>query len=121
MLVVDDNVDSAEMLRQFLIMSEHEVRMAHNGPDAVTQAEDFKPHVVLLDIGLPGLTGHEVAQRIRMSAGGEGVMLIALTGWGQPADRQRSAEAGFDLHLVKPIDLFEISDLIASAPKRSTA
>jgi CheY-like chemotaxis protein len=56
-----------------------------------------------------------------MSAGGEGVMLIALTGWGQPADRQRSAEAGFDLHLVKPIDLFEISDLIASAPKRSPA
>jgi CheY-like chemotaxis protein/two-component sensor histidine kinase len=103
-LVVDDNVDSAESLVTLLRMFGHEVQMAHDGIAAVETAARFRPDVVLLDIGLPRLNGYEVAQRIRQEPWGPGVVLIALTGWGQEEDRRRSKDAGFNFHLVKPVD-----------------
>jgi DNA-binding response OmpR family regulator len=92
-------------LATILGLSGHEVRMAHDGPAAVTADAEFRPEVVLLDIGLPILSGHEVARRIRSQADGRRVLLIALTGWGQAEDRRKSAEAGFDHHMVKPVDV----------------
>jgi len=107
-LVVDDNVDSAESLAEVLEMGGREVRVAHDGPSALTVAGDFRPQAIVLDIGLPGLTGHEVARRIRAEAWGRDIHLIALSGWGQAEDRQRSRDAGFDAHFVKPVDLDEL-------------
>jgi CheY-like chemotaxis protein len=95
-LVVDDNRDAADTQ-----LSGREVHTVHDGVDAVEAAERLQPEVVLLDIGLPGLDGHEVARRIRKRRG-SGVTLIAMTGRGEDADRRRSSEAGFDAHLVKP-------------------
>ena len=102
-LVVDDNVDAATTLNFFLKALGHETRMAYNGEQALQAFDEFRPQIVLLDIGLPGINGYEVARRIR-SRDGSGVRIIAVTGWGQPEDRRQSAEAGFDLHLVKPVD-----------------
>ena len=103
-LVVDDNEDSAGSLRMLLEMVGHEVRTAYDGEAALAAAKDFRPDVAFLDIGLPGLNGYEVAERIRRQAWGRDITLIALTGWGQDSDRRRSKEAGFDRHLVKPVD-----------------
>jgi signal transduction histidine kinase len=103
-LVVDDNVDSAESLALLLQMAGHQSRTAHNGPGAIAATDAFRPEVVLLDIGLPGMDGYEVAQRLREAAGGEKLLLIAQTGYGQEEDRRRSRKAGFDAHLVKPVD-----------------
>jgi PAS domain S-box-containing protein len=114
-LVVDDNQDSAEMLAMLLEMLGHEVRLAHDGLGAVSESVAFQPHVVLLDIGLPKLSGYEVAQRIRKQQGAHPV-LVALTGWGQEEDRLKSAAAGFDLHLVKPVDHEILATLIANLP-----
>jgi PAS domain S-box-containing protein len=114
-LVVDDNRDSAEMMAMLLGFSGHEIRLAHDGLEAVEQAAAFQPHVVLLDIGLPKLNGYEVAQRIRQQAGPQPA-LVALTGWGQDEDRRRSSAAGFDAHLVKPVDHDVLSKVIAEIP-----
>ncbi len=103
-LIVDDNADSAESLALLLSMRGHEVRTAHDGPAALEAAEAFRPQAVLLDIGLPGMDGYEVARRLRDRPGAEGVLLVALTGYGQEDDRRRAAEAGFDAHLVKPAE-----------------
>ena len=103
-LVVDDNRDSAESLELLLTLSGHVVRLAHDGLEAVDVAATFQPDVVLLDIGLPKLNGYEAARQIRKLALGKRVKLVALTGFGQERDRQRSAQSGFDLHLVKPVD-----------------
>jgi CheY-like chemotaxis protein len=86
----------------------HAVRTAHSGVEAVAATTEYRPDVVLLDIGLPELDGFEVAKRIREDPVHEGLVLVALTGYGQDADRQRSREAGFDHHLVKPVDLEEL-------------
>ena len=102
-LVVDDNVDAATTLNFFLKALGHETRMAYNGEQALQAFDEFRPEIVLLDIGLPGINGYEVARRIR-SRKPSGVRIIAVTGWGQPEDRRQSAEAGFDVHLVKPVD-----------------
>jgi two-component system CheB/CheR fusion protein len=102
-LVVDDNQDSAESLALLLEIYGYEVRAAFSGPEAVEATRTFLPDVVLLDIGLPGMDGYEVARLIR--ADGNGCMLVALTGYGQDEDRRRSREAGFDHHLIKPVDL----------------
>ena len=102
-LVVDDNVDAATTLTFFLKALGHETRMAYNGEQALQAFDEFRPQIVLLDIGLPGISGYEVARRIR-SRKHSGVRIVAVTGWGQPEDRRQSAEAGFDLHLVKPVD-----------------
>jgi CheY-like chemotaxis protein len=103
-LVVDDNADSAESLVMLAGMWGHEAREAHDGPTALAVASEFRPDVVLLDIGLPGMTGYEVARRLRATPGLESILLVAMTGYGQDKDRRRSADAGFDLHLVKPVD-----------------
>jgi CheY-like chemotaxis protein len=92
----------------------HEIRTAYDGLEAVGVADEFRPDVVLLDISLPKINGYEVAHRIRQQPWGQGTVLIALTGWGQEADRQRSTEVGFDHHLVKPVDPPDIVDLLAS-------
>jgi len=107
-LVVDDNVDSAESLAEVLGMLGHVVHVEHDGPRALAAAERLRPHAIVLDIGLPGLSGLEVAQRIRAQAWGRGMLLVALSGWGQAEDRQRSRDAGFDAHFVKPVDLDEL-------------
>jgi PAS domain S-box-containing protein len=111
-LVVDDNHDSATMMGLLIEFAGHEVRLAHDGLAAVDAAAAFQPHVVLLDIGLPRLNGYEAAQRIRKQDGLQPV-LVALTGWGQPEDRKKSAAAGFDVHLVKPVDHDVLTDMIA--------
>ena len=103
-LVVDDNVDSAESLNILMTLEGHEAEMVHDGINAMKKAEEFRPDVILLDIGLPGMNGYEVARQIRKQSWGEKMALIALTGWGQNEDRERSKEAGFDTHLVKPIE-----------------
>src|ERR671912_2532174 len=103
-LVVDDNHDSALSLAMMLSIMGHETRTAHDGESAVATAESFLPDVVLLDIGLPKLNGYEVAQRIRESAWGQAMFLIAVTGWGQEEDRQRSSEVGLNVHMVKPVE-----------------
>ncbi|MGE5641035.1 MAG: PAS domain S-box protein [Clostridia bacterium] len=102
-LIVDDNADAAHTLDVLLKALGHETRVVYDGKDAVRAFDEFQPNLVLLDIGLPGMSGYEVAQLLR-SRGRRGVRIVALTGWGQAEDRRRSREAGFDLHLVKPID-----------------
>jgi CheY-like chemotaxis protein len=111
-LVVDDNVDGLETLATLLELSGHEVRTASDGPAALTAAAEFRPEVVLLDIGLPGMDGYEVARRLRANPLFNGARLIALTGWGQDSDRDRSHDAGFDLHLVKPVDPAELQRVL---------
>jgi len=112
-LVVDDNEDAANCMARYLsrIMGQ-QVEVAYDGPRAVEVAGTFRPEVVLLDIGLPGMSGYEVAQRLRGGPETGGAMLIALTGWGQEEDRRRSRAAGIDVHLVKPVDLDAIRDLL---------
>jgi CheY-like chemotaxis protein len=103
-LIVDDNRDSADSLGMLLQIMGNDIRMAHDGQEGVDVAEEFRPDVVLLDIGLPKLNGYEACRRIRKQPWGSSVVLIALTGWGQDDDRRRSHEAGFDHHMVKPVD-----------------
>ena len=113
-LIVDDNRDAATSLAELVRTWGHEPGVAHDGPDALGLAATFSPHVVLLDIGLPGLDGYEVARRLRERPVMRDVKLVALTGYGQEADRRRSREAGFDLHLVKPVDPDRLRALLAT-------
>jgi CheY-like chemotaxis protein len=113
-LVVDDNHDSALSMAMMLTIMGHETRTAHDGEAAVGTAETFRPHVILLDIGLPKLNGYEVAQQIRQHDWGAGMFLIAVTGWGQDEDRQRSEEVGLNLHMVKPVEPSVLEDLLAN-------
>jgi CheY-like chemotaxis protein len=103
-LIVDDNVDAAESLSRMLQLQEHEVLVAHDGLAALAAAERLNPDVVLLDIGLPKLDGLEVARRLRQRADRSPPLLVATTGFGQAKDRRRIAAAGFDHHLIKPLD-----------------
>ncbi|RPH56941.1 response regulator [bacterium] len=112
-LVVDDNVDMVESLALLLRLRGHEVEVAYDGPGALKTASSFHPEVVLLDIGLPGLDGYQVASRLRQRRRAARVLLVALTGYGQEEDQLRALEAGFDHHLTKPIDPQVIYDLIA--------
>jgi CheY-like chemotaxis protein/nitrogen-specific signal transduction histidine kinase len=112
-LVVDDNRDAADSLAMLLRMMGNEVRMAHDGLDAVGAAAAFQPDVVLLDIGLPELNGYEAARRIRQQDSGAGMVLVALTGWGQEEDRRRALAAGFDHHMTKPVDFNDLRKLLA--------
>jgi CheY-like chemotaxis protein len=112
-VVVDDNRDSAESLALLLEMHGHEVQIAFSGPAALELAHTFRPEIVLLDIGLPGMDGREVARALRAAQGDHPLLLVALTGYGQDEDRRLSREAGFDHHLVKPVDLQELVRVIA--------
>jgi signal transduction histidine kinase len=112
-LVVDDHHDAADSLALLLKMMGHEVRTAYDGPAALEAARSWRPEVVLLDIGLPGLSGYEVGRRLRDEGPGEELLIVALTGYGQDEDRRRSQEAGLDLHFVKPVDPNALRDLLA--------
>jgi CheY-like chemotaxis protein len=94
----------------------HEIRTAYDGLEAVEVVEAFRPDVVLLDIGLPHMNGYEAARAIRQQSWGQSIVLIALTGWGQEEDRRRARDAGFDHHLVKPVDHAALTRLLASPP-----
>ncbi len=111
-LVVDDNVDAAQSLAMLLTIAGHDLHLAYDGPSGLQAARALQPDVVLLDIGLPGLNGHEVAMRIREDATLKNIVLIAMTGYGQLADRQSSRDAGFDHHLVKPADFAEVQKIL---------
>jgi signal transduction histidine kinase/DNA-binding response OmpR family regulator len=113
-LVIDDNIDAAESIAVFLRLEGHEVRTVSDGPQAVAIAQVFAPHVAVVDIGLPGMNGYEVARRLRLKGPEAPALLIALTGYGQKEDRTRSIEAGFDHHFVKPADPRVIQQAIAS-------
>jgi CheY-like chemotaxis protein len=113
-LVVDDNTDAAQSLALLLELAGHDVRVAHDGVETLAVASEFEPEVVLLDLGMPKMDGYETARRLRNESWGQQVMLVALTGWGQQRDRERTAEAGFDLHLVKPIAEFELFQAIGT-------
>ncbi len=113
-LVVDDNVDSAKTLGMLLKYLGADVQVVHDGPAALAAIENYRPNVVLLDIGMPGMDGFEVAKRVRARDEFGSVTLIALTGWGQQDDRRRTHEAGFDHHLVKPADIATLQSLLVS-------
>lgn len=112
-LVVEDNVYAAKSFATLLRLDGHEVQVAHDGPEALKMAETFRPDVILLDIGLPGIDGYEVAQRLRAKPEFKETQLIAMTGYGQPEDRRRSREAGIDHHLVKPVKIDFVRALLA--------
>jgi PAS domain S-box-containing protein len=113
LLIVDDNQDAANSLGMLLKLQGHEVRVAHSGQAALEITEGYTPDVVFLDIGMPGMDGYEVARRLRLQPGLENVVLAALTGWGQQEDRRRTAEAGFNHHLVKPPEPTAVEDVLA--------
>jgi PAS domain S-box-containing protein len=113
-LVVDDNADAAASLSLLLRSLGHEAYTVHDGLEAVQAAARFNPDIVLLDIGMPGLDGYEVARRLRALKGERAFRIVAITGWGQEADRQRSREAGFDQHLVKPVDPQDLLDALGA-------
>ena len=117
LLVVDDNHDSAESLSMLLRARGHDVRVAFSGPAALEIFKDYAPEIVFLDIGMPGMDGYEVARRLRQQSSSSDVVLVAVTGWGQQEDRRRSAESGFNHHLVKPVDPEAVETLIQTARK----
>ena len=119
-LVVDDNADAAESLGMLLEVRGDEVRIAYDGLEALDAERDFKPEVVLLDIGMPRLSGYDVARRIR-AARGNAVLMVAITGWGQEDDRQRARDAGFNYHFTKPVDFDMLLDLIDREAPRGAA
>ena len=120
-LVVDDSHDAAESLAMLLEFEGHEIFKAHDGASAVTMAERVRPDVVLMDVGLPIVNGHEACRRIRARGWGAAIFMVAITGWGQEEDREQSYAAGFDLHLVKPVDHDELLRIIASSRPRTSA
>ena len=111
-LVVDDNHDAADSLSMLLELMGHEVAKAYEGRAAVELAGSFRPQLALLDIGMPELDGYDVARRIRSQPGGSEAVLVALTGWGQREDRRRAVEEGFDHHIVKPVELTVLRQLL---------
>ena len=111
-VVADDNEDSAQSFAMLLSFSGHEVRIAHDGEQALDAVRDFRPDVAFLDIGMPRLSGYEVAEAVRAEPWGRDVILIAVTGWGQADDKVRARSAGFDQHLVKPIDPSDVDRLL---------
>jgi CheY-like chemotaxis protein len=113
-LVVDDNADSADSLALLFRCWGHEVRVAYNGPEAIADAAVHRPDVVVLDIGMPGMTGYQVARRLREQPVSRQAFLVAVTGFGQDDDRRRAREAGFDCHLTKPVDPETLRELVAN-------
>jgi CheY-like chemotaxis protein len=115
-LIVDDSEDGAESLAMLLEFGGHRTWQAHDGLEAIKIAERLRPDVVLLDIGLPRMNGYEVCRRIRQEPWGGDLVLVALTGWGQEEDRRQSLDAGFNVHMVKPVDHDELLEFLASLP-----
>jgi CheY-like chemotaxis protein len=118
-LVVDDNRDAADSLATLLEMNGHTGLVAYDGPSALEKAEKMRPHVALVDIGMPGMNGFELAEKISQAPWGKKTMLVAVTGWGAKSDRARSKEAGFAYHLTKPVDYDTLATLIAAAVRKA--
>jgi CheY-like chemotaxis protein len=116
-LVVDDNEDAAEMLALMLQQAEYDTSRASDGPSALAAVDSFTPDVVILDIGLPGMSGYEVARELRRTRSKE-LELIALTGWGSREDKQKALDAGFDVHLTKPVDANVLYQTLADLERR---
>jgi PAS domain S-box-containing protein len=117
-MVADDNKDAADALAMLLELSGHEVRVAHRGRAALELAQRFRPDVAIIDIGMPDLSGYEVAKELRRESWGTGICLIALTGWGQDDDRQRAKDAGFDRHMTKPVEAWALEELLSNGNGR---
>ena len=111
--MVDDNVDAADALGVLLQQLGHEVRVAYDGTEALATVMEYRPEVVLLDIGMPVMDGYEVAQRIHLQSLSPSPVLIALTGYGQASDRERTRQAGFEYHVVKPVELVTLQQLFS--------
>jgi CheY-like chemotaxis protein len=111
-LVVDDNVDGAETIAMLLILFGHMVKTVHNGPDVLEAARTFQPSVIFLDIGLPGMSGYEVAQQLGSDSNMNGLVLVALTGWGSEEDQRRAQSVGFEYHLTKPVGMEKLQSLL---------
>jgi CheY-like chemotaxis protein len=120
-LIVDDNIDAAESLSLLLKCEGHTTAIAHNGPEAVRKVPEFKPDIVLLDIGLPGMNGYDVARAIRALPDTEHTFVVAITGWGSEEDRRRSTSAGIDEHLTKPVDISMIELVLTTMQSRRCA
>jgi CheY-like chemotaxis protein len=120
-LLVDDNVDFASSLAQLFGVGGHDVRVAHDGTSALDIAREFKPEVCFLDIGLPDMSGHDLARRLRAAADNPTPILIAISGWGMDEDRRRSLDAGFSLHLVKPVDYRTVRDAMRELRRKGAA
>ena len=124
-LVVDDNVDAADMLAATLELRGHDLRVAHDGEAALAAAKEIAPHVIFLDIGLPGMDGYEVARKLRADPAFEETVVVALTGWGSEEDKRRASEAGFDAHLTKPVSVGAVDAVLArlhaETPRRPRA
>ena len=112
-LIVDDNRDSAESMSEMLRLLGNEVAVAHDGFEAIEQADAFRPKLILMDIGMPRLNGYDATSRIREQTWGKDIAIVALTGWGQESDRSKSKEAGCDSHLVKPVSLSDLQKVVA--------
>jgi CheY-like chemotaxis protein len=112
-MIADDNKDAADALGMLLDLAAHEIRVAYSGRSALTLARTFRPDVAFIDIGMPDLSGYEVAQELRREPWAAGICLVALTGWGQDDDRQRAKDAGFDQHMTKPVDPDALERLLA--------
>jgi CheY-like chemotaxis protein len=113
-LVVEDNRDAAESMRVLLQLFGHQADVAFDGLQAIEKASEFRPAIILLDISLPKLDGYDTALRLRQQPWGKHIVLVALTGWGQEEDKRRTKAAGFDLHLVKPVDLKLLQEILSS-------
>jgi CheY-like chemotaxis protein len=113
-LIVDDNCDAAETLSALLDVLGHDAQVANDGPAALAVMQDFRPQLVFLDLGMPGMNGCQVAEAIRLDRRFDQPVLVALTGWGSEGDRERTSAAGFDLHLTKPISLEAIEQMLAT-------
>lgn len=114
-LIVEDNPDVGVTLRMVMQALGHEIRHVHDGETALDVVASFEPQAIILDLGLPGMTGHEVASFIRKTRG-EDLLIVALTGWGREADRERSRQAGIDHHLVKPLNLEVLKEVLKTHP-----
>jgi CheY-like chemotaxis protein len=115
-LIVEDNEDSALSLQMLLEALGYSADVVHDGEQAVGAAAGRRPDIILMDIGLPGMNGYEAARRIRNEQGDASILIVALTGWGQEPDRRRSADAGIDHHLVKPLNLDQLKQILAPGP-----
>jgi CheY-like chemotaxis protein len=120
-LVVDDNRDAADTCAMLLEASGHHVQTAYTGRRALELARTFRPHALLLDIGLPDIDGYKLAEQVRATPWGRSAILVAVTGWGQEQDRQRAVAAGFDQHLVKPISAETVESLLQSLAQGAAA
>jgi signal transduction histidine kinase len=118
-LVLDDNMDAADSLARLLTLRQHDVRVAHNGREALQIRNEFHPEIAILDLGMPGIDGFAVARELRASANGSAIKLVALTGWGGPDDRQRTQATGFDHHFVKPITVNDLELITAGGDGRA--